>query len=517
MLLKLWQSGSLALLAAVLLQCGGRSAIPGATGEEPKVPCTQDGDCIDQNRCVYRACVEHFCAVVDEKDCNDGEFCTADSCDEASGACVHQWRTSDNDQDGAYAALPGTLPGTPNSCGDDCNDAIASVHPGASEQCDGFDNNCDGRVDEGTYEYIPGLSGVTRVTDDSFTSGGPTGLAYNGTYFGLAFTGSTNASTYQGFFSGFDSRASRMVPIINTTQTSKDGFAGPLVWTGSVFGTAWEVRGDRGYDIHFNELDSRGQKMGPDVRISNSSGFSIQPTILWNGAEYWIAWSDDEGGDLFQILGRRVSGNRDLTSDVQQLTALSSDARTPTLLKGPNSTLLLYLSAENQQIRGRILDGKMSPVGNEFRVSGVGASNYSADWVQDRFVIVWSLETEQPGNAIWATSIDTNGTLLQNYMPITTGSNFARTPNLLSLGDRFALAWADDRVTYAHYGIRMSTYGTDLLPLSGVQTVAETSYDCIDPTLAAGGFGLALVYRERTYGQTGFPYFAALTCSYAMP
>ncbi len=34
-------------------------------------------------------------------------------------------------------------------CGDDCNDARRNVNPLASEVCDGFDNNCNGTVDEG--------------------------------------------------------------------------------------------------------------------------------------------------------------------------------------------------------------------------------------------------------------------------------------------------------------------------------------------------------------------------------
>ena len=50
-------------------------------------------------------------------------------------------------------------------------------------------------------------------------------------------------------------------PVALTLETS-DGMGGPLVWTGALFGTAWEDRRDRSYDIYFNRLDPAGKQNG---------------------------------------------------------------------------------------------------------------------------------------------------------------------------------------------------------------------------------------------------------------
>lgn len=65
--------------------------------------------------------------------CAAGETCVADRCEVPMG-CV------DNDNDG-YGMMC--------SAGDDCDDANPDAHPGATEICDGADNNCDGATDEG--------------------------------------------------------------------------------------------------------------------------------------------------------------------------------------------------------------------------------------------------------------------------------------------------------------------------------------------------------------------------------
>ena len=500
-------------VSAQLLGCGGRSAIPHGDGTGPLIACGQDSDCFDGNLCVAKACQEGYCTTVWTQTCDDGDICTSDVCDPATGSCAYPSWVADKDGDGFPGAVPGSPPGTAAACGgSDCNDANASVYPGAPEICDGLDNNCDGRIDEGVDTYSPSGAPV-RVSDDSFKMGGASGFAFTGDVFGITWTGQQASKGYQGYITGFDNVGAPRISTTNISQTSNDSFGGPLLWNGSVFATAWEVRGEKGYDIYFNQLDVNGKKLGPDVRISNGAGFSVQPSLLWDGVNYWVVWSDDNGGDLFRIYGRMVDKDSHIVGDGRALTNLTSDARSPAILRSPNSYLLLYLSATNQRLVAQSLASDMAPSATNTFLSDSGVSTYTADWVGDRFVVAWSIERETVGNTIWAATLDAVGNVLQPAQSVTSGANFARAPNIVTLGDRFALAWADDRQTYEHYGIRLRTFDTNLAPLGAVTTLVETAYDCIDPGLAAGGSGLALVYRERTNGAVGQPYFLPLACA----
>ncbi|RME52473.1 hypothetical protein D6783_04625, partial [Candidatus Woesearchaeota archaeon] len=83
-------------------------------------------DCNDNDPAVNPGQAE-VCGDSKDNDC-DGQV------DEGCATCV------DNDGDGY---------GEGCSPGPDCDDTNASIHPGASEQCDGIDNDCQGGVDDG--------------------------------------------------------------------------------------------------------------------------------------------------------------------------------------------------------------------------------------------------------------------------------------------------------------------------------------------------------------------------------
>ncbi|MBI5501681.1 MAG: putative metal-binding motif-containing protein [Deltaproteobacteria bacterium] len=115
-----------------------RSAAP--SGCAPAPTCATDPDCDDGDACngVETCGGDLLCRAGTPVDCDDGRSCTSDLCNPADGSCAHLSPDVDGD---TYtdAACDGT----------DCDDRAVGVHPGATEICDGLDQNCDTDPDAG--------------------------------------------------------------------------------------------------------------------------------------------------------------------------------------------------------------------------------------------------------------------------------------------------------------------------------------------------------------------------------
>jgi hypothetical protein len=106
-------------------------------------------DCDDAERLINPNATE----VCDGKDNNcDGVI------DEAAATDAHTYHM-DLDGDGFGSATnmvkSCTQPARAVVDGTDCDDTRSDIHPGATETCDGVDNNCDGHVDEATAANAP--------------------------------------------------------------------------------------------------------------------------------------------------------------------------------------------------------------------------------------------------------------------------------------------------------------------------------------------------------------------------
>ncbi len=139
---------SVALLLALLLAtgCPSEPEDPKDTGpdtsprDEDLDGYFDDEDCDDSDPDVHPGA---------EEVCNEAD----DDCDEQVDEDVTDSFYQDADEDGygdeEQAVQACDRPDGYVPFGNDCDDGDSDVHPGATEECDDVDNNCDGETDEG--------------------------------------------------------------------------------------------------------------------------------------------------------------------------------------------------------------------------------------------------------------------------------------------------------------------------------------------------------------------------------
>jgi hypothetical protein len=154
----------------------------------------RDGDGFGDAGSLVEACVAPSGFVADEADCDDGdasinpdadEYCDGvdNDCDGEvdDGAVDVSEYYADVDGDGfgdaAETVMDCTAPSGFVATGDDCDDADASVNPGATELCDGVDNDCDGATDIDDPDVADASTWYADADGDGFGEPAATTLA----------------------------------------------------------------------------------------------------------------------------------------------------------------------------------------------------------------------------------------------------------------------------------------------------------------------------------------------------
>jgi len=509
-------SGALALLA---LSCGARTSIYTSDAVDSPVPCNTDLDCDTGDACAQASCQEGTCVPLPATVCDDHDACTDDSCDAQSGKCSYTPVTLDLDGDGHRAPKPGFASGAPGSCGDDCDDRSASAHPGGIETCDGVDNDCNGKIDDGAqYNF---LQLPVHVGSSAFdrTDGG--GIAFDGQNYGITFSG--HKQRWGAYFTSLARSGSPAVPETPISEINSETYAGLLIYNGRYFASAWtDARQASNYEIYFNRYDSNGNKLGPDVRVSQGVDFSLNPVLAWNGAESILVWHDRRdsrpNSNAVRLYGQRISFDGALIGDNVALTNVGILAENPGIALSQTrvgivftSTVALSPTKAETHVNFFTTAPDLTQANPVVDLGGSDVKGAKVVYVGGHFAAFWVQQPLSYAPSIYGATVDENGKVLSAARAVTTGAAHARAFSAISLGDRVILVWADD--LDGNYELYMQIMDANLTVLSPRTRLSFSNSPTSSPIAALGPQGdLGVLYDEsESTGEQA--YFLGMSCA----
>ena len=210
-----------------------------------------------------------------------------------------------SDMDGDGFGRPGD-PSCPQGEQQDCNDRDASMFPGNAEMCDGFDNDCDGVIDNdpgclGTCpDPVRAIEPVLLTPGDCESSKRGAVVVWNGREFGVLWR---SCCPLLNHFTRLDLRGRLIGGVIDLPW--EGGWYPDMVWNGSEYGVAWALNPGTAVetDIHFARLDRQGRALGNPVQLSFGDGRSRIPEIAWSGEQYGVLAGMFKQYELMYVVG----------------------------------------------------------------------------------------------------------------------------------------------------------------------------------------------------------------------
>ncbi|MFZ5444018.1 MAG: MopE-related protein [Myxococcota bacterium] len=404
--------------------------------------------------------------------------------------------------------------------GSTCVDGVQTAcMPGTprTETCNGKDDDCDGTVDE---ELLTNTSGDVRITNDPASSD-YVYIGRSGTGFGVVWQDKRDVAAGQIYFTGLTSRGARLASNdlrVSNTQGSSSHPA--LAWNGQSWGLVYADDAPGDAEIYFRPLAANGQPTAAAIRLTNATGDSDWPDLVWTGSSYAVAYDDQRAGagkhDLyfqrFDRGGTRLGGEVRVTTDPAR--------QSNPILKWNGSEFGLawtdYRFTGNREVYFRRLAADGSLLGPEVRVTNDAADSAWPDlaWndADRQWALVW--HDTRDGNAeVYFARLDANGTRLGPDTRLTNAAGFSGYPSVDWNGFQYGVSWQDDRLAankpaiyFAQVSATGAKNGTELKLSSGSGSASFT-------TALWNGNTFAFCWRDDRNGTSNTElYFALVGC-----
>ena len=183
------------------------------------------------------------------------------------------------------------------------------------------------RLREMGADGIPVGDAVTVAEVNRLT--GPVKIVWSGVSFGVVWADDSiyyAQATPSGNGLAIDEPVALTPP--NSFATSPD-----IVRTGADYGVVWVDYRDGNAEIYFARLHTSGTLPAAPARLTQDDANSFNPSLIWNGFEFGLAWADNRDGPYHVFFTRLRPDGIKLTEDVR-VSDNAATAQPPSLVWG---------------------------------------------------------------------------------------------------------------------------------------------------------------------------------------
>ena len=260
-------------------------------------------------------------------------------------------------------------------------------------------------------------------------------------------------------------------------------------------------------------LDARADRLiDPAVRVTDTAGRSDAPSLAWNGSEYAVAFVDNRGGNA-EIFLARVAADGALLGEPVRITDSPGEGRDPSLVWTGESWAVAWVDDQegNFEVYLALVSTAGALAAGPLRVTDDPefSGSPSLVWTGSELVVAWN--DGRDGNfEIYLARLEPDGTTIAGDVRVTTDEAFSATPSLAWTGDELAMAWSDDRdgnneIYYARVDPAGAVIGGD------VRVTDQAAYSS-GPQIAVAGGARAVAWLDLRDPDREL-YFARLTAA----
>ena len=393
----------------------------------------------------------------------------------------------------------------------DDGDGLSS--PDMDEICDGRDNDDDGLVDDGCDGVcdFPETAGTDRRVTSAGVSGYPA-MVWSGAEYGITWFDDRDGNE-EIYFARMNSSGEQIGSDLRLTIDNSDSVFPSIAWNGDGYGIAW---GDEraGYgDIYFARVDPDGNKIGSDIPLNTETLWAANPSLVWSGSGYGVTWRGKTDPFVWEIFFARldVAGNR--VGPIVQVTHTSaSEARGASLAWNGTEYGIAWIDRPfpSYKLYFTLLDRFGVEIGDDRVISDPGALINSPSLVSSEtgWAVAWA-DNRDDNPEIYFALIDADGNRSGDETRVSDDPGGSGRPSLAWTGSEYAVAWEDDQDgTYEVFLARLDALGDEI---GSELQLTDSENNRGNPSLVWNGDGYALAWWDGRHGDSEI-YFGRVAC-----